>query len=148
MSRPSSLKEAYLSAADLYRVQQLQRGSYEIARKRTESEGFSNFKRPRQNFQAKNAPPPTQGPTRAEPGSQVKMFTCRKCGKEHTGKDCNSFAFRCFCCGERGHKAAACPQQASQRALAPSTGPRGAAEWSSSRGAAGARPSARVFVMG
>ncbi|XP_019177749.1 PREDICTED: uncharacterized protein LOC109172925 [Ipomoea nil] len=61
VSRPSSLKEAYVSAADLYRVQQLQRGSYELARKRNESGGSSNFKRPRQNFQAKNAPSPTQG---------------------------------------------------------------------------------------
>ncbi|XP_019150565.1 PREDICTED: uncharacterized protein LOC109147361 [Ipomoea nil] len=42
VSRPSSLKEAYLSAANLYRVQQLQRGSYEFARKRTESGGSSN----------------------------------------------------------------------------------------------------------
>ncbi|XP_019181777.1 PREDICTED: uncharacterized protein LOC109176831 [Ipomoea nil] len=34
---PSSLNDAYLSAADLYRVQQLQKGSYELARKRFES---------------------------------------------------------------------------------------------------------------
>ncbi|XP_019172010.1 PREDICTED: uncharacterized protein LOC109167451 [Ipomoea nil] len=62
VSRPSSLKEAYLSTVDLYRVQQLQRGSYELARKRTEGGGSSNFKRPRPKFQAKNAPSPTQGP--------------------------------------------------------------------------------------
>ncbi|XP_019158459.1 PREDICTED: uncharacterized protein LOC109155198 [Ipomoea nil] len=110
VSRPSSLKEAYVSAADLYRVQQLQRGSYELARKRTESGGSSNFKRPRQNFQAKNAPSPTQGPTRAEPGGQVKTFACRRCGKVHAGQDCNGQAFWCYRCGDRGHKITECPQ--------------------------------------
>ncbi|XP_019171422.1 PREDICTED: uncharacterized protein LOC109166977 [Ipomoea nil] len=148
VSKPRSLKEAYLSAADLYRVQQLQRGSYELARKRTESGGSSNFKRPKQNFQAKNAPSPTQGPPRTESGSQAKRFACLKCGKEHAGQDCNGFAFRCFRCGERGHKIAECPQQANQRALPPSSGPGGASGESSSRGAAGARPSGRVFVKG
>ncbi|XP_019160867.1 PREDICTED: uncharacterized protein LOC109157413 [Ipomoea nil] len=112
VSRPSSLKEAYLSAADLYRVQQLQRGSFELARKRTESGGSSNFKKPWPSFQAKNASSPTQGPNRAEPGSQVKKFACHKCGKEHAGKDCNGHAFRCYRCGDRGHKIAECPQQA------------------------------------
>ncbi|XP_019198922.1 PREDICTED: uncharacterized protein LOC109192680 [Ipomoea nil] len=141
VSRPRSLKEAYLSAADLYRVQQLQRGSYELARKRTKSGGSSNFKRPKQNFQAKNAPPPSQGPTRAEPRSQAWTFPCRRCGKEHAGKDCHGQAFRCFRCGDRGHKIAECPQQANQRALPPSTGSGGASGGSSSRGAAGARPS-------
>ncbi|XP_019150375.1 PREDICTED: uncharacterized protein LOC109147194 [Ipomoea nil] len=50
VSKPRTLKEAYLSAADLYRVQQLQRGSFELARKRNESGGSSNFKKPRQDF--------------------------------------------------------------------------------------------------
>ncbi|XP_019176084.1 PREDICTED: uncharacterized protein LOC109171512 [Ipomoea nil] len=148
VSKPRSLKEAYLSAADLYRVQQLQRGSFELARKRNESGGSSNFKRPRQNFQAKNAPSPAQGPTRTEPGSHAKTFACRRCGKEHAGKDCNGHVFRCFQCRERGHKVAECPQQANQRALPPSSGSGGASGGSSSRGAAGARPSGRIFMMG
>ncbi|XP_019167887.1 PREDICTED: uncharacterized protein LOC109163592 [Ipomoea nil] len=148
VSKPKTLKEVYLSAADLYRVQQLQRGSFELARKRTESGGSSHFKKPRQDFRAKTAPPPPQGPTRVEPGSQAKTFACRKCGKEHAGKDCSGYALRCFKCGKRWHKVAVCPQQANQRALRPSSGPNGASGGSSSQGAAGARPSGRVFVMG
>ncbi|XP_019179709.1 PREDICTED: uncharacterized protein LOC109174922 [Ipomoea nil] len=85
VSKPSSLKEAYLSSADLYRVQQLQRGSFELARKRTESGGSSSFKKPKPSFQAKSASSPTQGPNRAEHGNQVKMFPCRRCGKVHAG---------------------------------------------------------------
>ncbi|XP_019166943.1 PREDICTED: uncharacterized protein LOC109162713 [Ipomoea nil] len=149
MSKPSSLKEAYLSAADLYRVQQLQRGSYELARKRTESGDSSSFKKPKPSFQAKNASSPTQGPNRAKHGNQVKMFACRRCGKVHAGQDCHGQAFRCFHCGDRGHKVAECSQQANQRALPPPPGAGGAGgRSSSSRGAAGSRPSGRVFVMG
>ncbi|XP_019160025.1 PREDICTED: uncharacterized protein LOC109156626 [Ipomoea nil] len=148
LSRPRSLKEAYLSAADLYRVQQLQHGSFELARKRNESGASSNFKRPRQDFQAKDAPSPTQGPTRTEPESQAKTFVCRRCGKEHAGKDCNGHAFQCFRCGERGHKIAECPQHSNQRALPPSSGSGGPSGGSSSRGAAGGRPSGWVFMMG
>ncbi|XP_019179008.1 PREDICTED: DNA-binding protein HEXBP-like [Ipomoea nil] len=148
MSRPSSLKDAYVSAADLYRVQQLQRGSYELARKRTESGGSSTYKKPRPSFQAKNASSPTQGPNRMEQGNQAKAFPCRRCGKVHAGQDCNGFAFRCFRCGDKGHKTTECPQQANQRALPPPPGAGGAVGGSSSRGAAGAKPSGRVFVMG
>ncbi|XP_019184982.1 PREDICTED: uncharacterized protein LOC109179962 [Ipomoea nil] len=136
VSRPSSLKDAYLSAADLYRVQQLQRGSYEVARKRTESGGSSTFKKPRPNFQVKNASSPTQGPNRMEQGNQAKASPCRRCRKVHVGQVCHSQAFKCFRCGERGHKVAECPQQANQRALPPPPGAGGAAGSSSSRGAA------------
>ncbi|XP_019170999.1 PREDICTED: uncharacterized protein LOC109166504 [Ipomoea nil] len=139
VSRPSSLMEAYLSAADLYRVQQLQRGYYELARKRTESGGSSSFKKPRPSFQAKNASSPTQGPNRAEHGNQVNMFPCRRCGKVHAGQDCNGQAFQCYRCRDRGHKVAECPQQANQMVLPPPLG---------AGGAAGSRLSGRVFVMG
>ncbi|XP_019175587.1 PREDICTED: uncharacterized protein LOC109170904 [Ipomoea nil] len=143
-SLPSSLKDAYLSAADLYRVQQLQRGSYELARKMTESGSSSTFR----SFQVKNASSPTQRPNRMEQGNQAKAFPCRRCGKVHVGQVCHSQAFKCFRCGERGHKVAECRQQANQRALPPPPGAGGAAGSSSSCGAAGARPSGRVFVMG
>ncbi|XP_019177598.1 PREDICTED: uncharacterized protein LOC109172826 [Ipomoea nil] len=148
MSRPSSLKDAYVSVADLYRVQQLQRGSYELARKRTESGGSSTFKKPRPSFQAKNVSSSTQGPNRMEQGNQVKTFPCHRCGKVHAGQNCSGQAFKCFRCGDRGHKVAECPQQANQRALPPPPGAGGVAGGSSNRGAAGARPSGRVFVMG
>ncbi|XP_019178864.1 PREDICTED: uncharacterized protein LOC109174026 [Ipomoea nil] len=148
VSKPRTLKEAYLSAADLYRLQQLQQGSFELTRKRNESSGSTNFKKPRQDFRAKTAPSPPQGSNRVGSGDQAKTFACRKCGKEHVGKDCHGFALRCFKCGERGHKAAVCPLQANQRALQPSSGTGGASGGSSNRGASGARPSGRVFVMG
>ncbi|XP_019158309.1 PREDICTED: uncharacterized protein LOC109155032 [Ipomoea nil] len=99
VSKPRTLKEAYLSAADLYRVQQLQRGSLELVRKRNESGGSSNFKKPRQDFRAKTASSPPQGPTRVGPGDQAKRFTCKLCGKEHVGKDCQGQALRCYRCG-------------------------------------------------
>ncbi|XP_019167620.1 PREDICTED: uncharacterized protein LOC109163324 [Ipomoea nil] len=105
----------------------LQRGSYELARKRTESGGSSSFKKPRPSFQAKNAPSPTQGPNRAEHGNQAKTFPCRRCGKVHAGQDYNGQAFRCYRCGDRGHKVAECPQQVNQRALPPPPGAGGAA---------------------
>ncbi|XP_019172694.1 PREDICTED: uncharacterized protein LOC109168104 [Ipomoea nil] len=57
VSKPRTLKEAYLSVADLYRVQQLQRGSFELAKKRNEGGGSHSFKKPRQDFRARNAPP-------------------------------------------------------------------------------------------
>ncbi|XP_019191179.1 PREDICTED: uncharacterized protein LOC109185679 [Ipomoea nil] len=78
VSRSSSLKDAYVSASDLYRVQQLQRGSYELARKKTESGGSSSYKKPRPSFQARNASSLTQGPNRMEQGNQVKTFACRR----------------------------------------------------------------------
>ncbi|XP_019157179.1 PREDICTED: uncharacterized protein LOC109153770 [Ipomoea nil] len=146
VSSPSSLKEAYLSAADLYRVQQLQRGSYELARKRTESGGSSNFKRPKPSFQAKNTLPPTQGSNKVEHGNQVKTFACRIFGKVHAGQSCNGFVSRCFRCGEKGHKIAECPQQVNQRAVPRIR--RSSMKGSSSRGASGARPLRRVFLMG
>ncbi|XP_019170743.1 PREDICTED: uncharacterized protein LOC109166005 [Ipomoea nil] len=49
VSKPRTLKEAYLSAADLYWVQQLQRGSFELTKKRNESSGPHNFKKPIQD---------------------------------------------------------------------------------------------------
>ncbi|XP_019167857.1 PREDICTED: uncharacterized protein LOC109163561 [Ipomoea nil] len=81
MSRPSSLKDAYVCAADLYRVQQLQRGSFEHARKRTEGGGSSTFKKPRPSFQAKNVSSSSQGPIRMEHRDQAKTVVCRRCGK-------------------------------------------------------------------
>ncbi|XP_019161958.1 PREDICTED: uncharacterized protein LOC109158495 [Ipomoea nil] len=88
VSKPRTLKEAYLSATDLYRVQQLQRGSFEPAKKRNEGGGPHRFKKPRQDFRAKNAPSPPQGSTRVESRDQAKTFACRRCGKDHVGKDC------------------------------------------------------------
>ncbi|XP_019173796.1 PREDICTED: uncharacterized protein LOC109169369 [Ipomoea nil] len=82
VSRPSSLKDAYVCAADLYRVQQLQRRSYEQAMKRTEGGGSSTFKKPRPSFQAKNVSSSSQGPKRMEQGDQAKLFPCRRCGKQ------------------------------------------------------------------
>ncbi|XP_019172763.1 PREDICTED: uncharacterized protein LOC109168177 [Ipomoea nil] len=117
VSKPRTLKEAYLSAADLYRVQQLQRGSYELARKRNESSGSSNFKKPIPDFRTKTAPSPPQGSNRVGSSDQAKRFACRNCGKQHVGKDCQGNALWCFKCGERGHKAVVCPQQVNQRAL-------------------------------
>ncbi|XP_019184392.1 PREDICTED: uncharacterized protein LOC109179341 [Ipomoea nil] len=112
VSRPSSLKDAYLSVADLYRVQQLQQGSYELARKRTESGGPSSFKKPKPSFQATNASSPTQGPNRMEQGNQAKVFPFCRYRKVHVGQDCHGQTFKCFRCGDRGHKVVECPQQA------------------------------------
>ncbi|XP_019173612.1 PREDICTED: uncharacterized protein LOC109169220 [Ipomoea nil] len=47
VSKLRTLNEAYLSAADLYRVQQLERGSFEFAKKRNEGSGSHSFKKPR-----------------------------------------------------------------------------------------------------
>ncbi|XP_019197427.1 PREDICTED: uncharacterized protein LOC109191287 [Ipomoea nil] len=108
-----------------YEARKALTGSYELARKRNESGGSHTFKKPRQDFRAKTAPSPPQGSNRVGSGDQAKRFACRNCGKEHVGKDCQGNSLRCFKCGERGHKAAVCPQQANQRALAPSSGPGG-----------------------
>ncbi|XP_019171427.1 PREDICTED: uncharacterized protein LOC109166982 [Ipomoea nil] len=108
-----------------------------LARKRNESGGSSNFKKPRPDFQAKTTSSPPQGSNRVGSGDQAKRFACRTCGKEHVGKDCQGNALRCYRCGDRGHKVAVCPQQANQKALPPSSGPGGVLRGSSSRGAAG-----------
>ncbi|XP_019166922.1 PREDICTED: uncharacterized protein LOC109162693 [Ipomoea nil] len=148
VSKPRTLKEAYLSAADLYRVQQLERGSFEFAKRRNEGCGSHSFKKPRQDFRASPAPSPPQGPTRVESGAQERTFACKRCGKDHVRKDCQGNALRCYKCGERGHKAFVCPLQANQRALPSGVRPSGPSGGSSSRGVAGAKPSGRVFVMG
>ncbi|XP_019189437.1 PREDICTED: uncharacterized protein LOC109183835 [Ipomoea nil] len=108
VSKPRTLNEAYLSATDLYRVQQLQRGSNELAWKRSEGSGSQSFKRPRQDFRARPAPPQSQGSTRVESGEKGKPFGCRRCGKEHIGKDCQGKALQCLKCGKGGHKALQC----------------------------------------
>ncbi|XP_019170995.1 PREDICTED: uncharacterized protein LOC109166500 [Ipomoea nil] len=87
VSKPRTLKEAYLSATDLYRVQQLQRGSFEFAKKRNEGSGSHSFKKSRQDFRARPAPSSPQGSARAESGAQERTFACKRCGKDHVGKD-------------------------------------------------------------
>ncbi|XP_019173255.1 PREDICTED: uncharacterized protein LOC109168731 [Ipomoea nil] len=89
---PKTLNEAYLSAADLYRVQQLQRGSNELARKRSEGSGSQSFKRTRQDFRARPAPSQPQGPARTDFGERGRPFGCKRCGKDHIGKDCQGNA--------------------------------------------------------
>ncbi|XP_019168189.1 PREDICTED: uncharacterized protein LOC109163920, partial [Ipomoea nil] len=147
VSRPSSLKDTYVCAADLYRVQQLQRGSFEQARKRSEGGSSSTFKKSKPSFPARIVSSSSQGPIRMEHGNQAKESLCQRCGKMHVGQGCNGFAFRCFRCGDRGHKIAECPQLAGQRALPPPPGAGGASGAGSGRGAVGARPPGRVFVM-
>ncbi|XP_019190743.1 PREDICTED: uncharacterized protein LOC109185215 [Ipomoea nil] len=66
VSKPRTLNEAYVSVADLYRVQQLQRGSNELARKRSEGSGPQGFKRSRQDFRARPASSQSQGSARTE----------------------------------------------------------------------------------
>ncbi|XP_019179719.1 PREDICTED: uncharacterized protein LOC109174932 [Ipomoea nil] len=105
VSKPRTLKETYLSVADLYRVQQLQRGSFEFAKKINEGSGSYSFKKPIQDFRARPAPSPPQGSTRVESGAQERTFACKRYGKDHVGKDCYGLALRYFKCGERGHKA-------------------------------------------
>ncbi|XP_019167836.1 PREDICTED: uncharacterized protein LOC109163543 [Ipomoea nil] len=92
VSKPRTLKEAYLSAADLYHVKQLQRGSFGFVKKRNEGSGAHSFKKPRQDFRSRPASSPPQGSTRAENGAQERAFACKKCGKEHVGKDCEGSA--------------------------------------------------------
>ncbi|XP_019184082.1 PREDICTED: uncharacterized protein LOC109178955 [Ipomoea nil] len=101
VSKPSTLKEAYLSATDLYRVQQLQRGSFGFVKKMNEGSGAHNFKKPRQDFRSRPASSPPQGSTRAENGAQERTFACKRCGKEHVGKDCQGLALRFFKCPKR-----------------------------------------------
>ncbi|XP_019178860.1 PREDICTED: uncharacterized protein LOC109174022 [Ipomoea nil] len=125
VSKPRSLKEAYLT-----------RWSFEFAKKRNEGSGSYSFKKPRQDFRAKTAPTLPQGSTRVELGDQAKAFGCKKCGKDHVGKDCQGQALRCFKCGERGHKAFVCPLQANQRALPCGARPSGSSGGSAGRGVA------------
>ncbi|XP_019189819.1 PREDICTED: uncharacterized protein LOC109184207 [Ipomoea nil] len=148
VSKPRTLNEAYLSAADLYQVQQLQWGSFELVKKRSEGSGSHSFKKPRQDFRTRPAPPPSQRSTRAESGAQVRTFGCKKCGKDHVGKDYQGLALRCFKCGERGHKAFECHLQSNQGALPSNARPSESSGGSSGRGVTGTRPSGRVFVMG
>ncbi|XP_019179710.1 PREDICTED: uncharacterized protein LOC109174923 [Ipomoea nil] len=46
VTKPRTLNKAYLSAADLYRVQQLQRGSFRFTKKRNEGSGSYSYKKP------------------------------------------------------------------------------------------------------
>ncbi|XP_019158018.1 PREDICTED: uncharacterized protein LOC109154745 [Ipomoea nil] len=131
VSKPRTLNEAYLSAADLYRVQQLQCGSFEFAKKRSKGSGSYSFKKPTQDFRARPALPPSQGSTQVKSGEKERPFGCKRCGKDHIGKDCQGNALRCYKCGERGHKAFECRLKSNQRALPPGTCSSGPSEGSS-----------------
>ncbi|XP_019161975.1 PREDICTED: uncharacterized protein LOC109158515 [Ipomoea nil] len=112
--KPRTLSEAYTSAADLYRVQQLQRGPSEQVNRRVEGGGCSSFKKPRSDFTAKATYSQGQGSARAHSEVRKGPTLCRRCGKDHIGRDCQENLIQCFNCGRRGHKSRVCPYPVEQ----------------------------------
>ncbi|WP_432648811.1 hypothetical protein, partial [Morganella morganii] len=108
-----TLSEAYSSAADHYRVLTIRRGIQDRSKRPGEG-GASDSKRHRPGssgmgggFQRSGAnhgggsrPGMGQGP--GSDGARVRHFYCRRCGRDHPGRDCEGWLVECFSCGLRG----------------------------------------------
>ncbi|XP_031104878.1 uncharacterized protein LOC116009857 [Ipomoea triloba] len=115
-----TLSEAYSSAMDHYRVLSIRRAVQDRANRPGEGGGASDSKRhrlvgpgPMRNLHKGSASgggtsrsAVGQG-TRSD-GAKERHFHCRRCGKDHIGRDCNGFLVKCFSCGQRGHRAFEC----------------------------------------
>ncbi|XP_019156912.1 PREDICTED: uncharacterized protein LOC109153499 [Ipomoea nil] len=123
INKPRTLNDAYSSAANLYQIQQLQRGTQKQAKRKNNGSGGPNLKRPRNNSNVRETPQQAQGPPRGNNEAGWGKILCRRCGRDHRGKDCQGNALRCFNYGEGGHKAFQCNQPA--RARPPPTGQQG-----------------------
>ncbi|XP_031104625.1 uncharacterized protein LOC116009596 [Ipomoea triloba] len=106
-----TMSEAYSSAADHYRVLTIRRGAQDSSKRPGEG-GTPDPKRHRPGgsgsggiFQKGGAnsggashPSLGQGPR----GDVIRErhFYCRRCGKDHPGKNCEGFLVECFSCGQ------------------------------------------------
>ncbi|XP_019155219.1 PREDICTED: uncharacterized protein LOC109152098 [Ipomoea nil] len=115
VSKPRTLNEAYTRAAKLYRIQILQRGVQEQTRKRNTGSGGPPVKTARNDANTRTVNPPNQGSSIRNNEHNVRPFLCRRCNKDHRGKDCIGNALQCFNYGGEGHKAFRCTQSPSAR---------------------------------
>ncbi|XP_019172863.1 PREDICTED: uncharacterized protein LOC109168302 [Ipomoea nil] len=112
--KPRTLEEAYSSAANLFRIQQMQRGSSDQTKRRIEWSGNPNFKRAIGDYNSKVTYSQGQEASRTHSEARRGPDLCRRCGKEHVRKDCQGNPLQCFNCGRRGHKVCACPYPVEQ----------------------------------
>ena len=113
-----TLSEAYSSAADHYRVLSMRRGVQDRAKRHGEG-GASDPKKPKVGDSSLGGfqkgytsgggvarPGVGQGPKPG--GGKERHFYCKRCGRDHPGRDCDGHLVECFSCGLRGHRAFEC----------------------------------------
>ncbi|XP_019175782.1 PREDICTED: uncharacterized protein LOC109171106 [Ipomoea nil] len=111
VSKPKTLIEAYLCAADLYRVQQVQKETWK-SRKRsfersvasvvmsllvTGSESTRSLQR--DGSKSGKTPQPIRNNK-----AKGRHSGCKNCGSGHPGVDCHGKPVECFACGKKGHR--------------------------------------------
>ncbi|XP_019155153.1 PREDICTED: uncharacterized protein LOC109152024 [Ipomoea nil] len=115
VSKPKILNKAYLCAANLYRVQQVQKGirdnrkmSFErsdapVVRSLivTGTESARSFQR--NDLNGGKTPQPTRSNK-----TKGRHYVCKKCGSDHPGLDCHRKPAVCFACGKKGHRSFEC----------------------------------------
>ncbi|XP_031104400.1 uncharacterized protein LOC116007874 [Ipomoea triloba] len=111
-----TLSEAYSSAADHYRVLSIRRGVQDRSKRPAEG-GAPDSKRHRpggsgmrRSFQQGGSSHgggsrPSFGQGSGGEGVRTRHFHCRRCGRDHPGRDCEGQLVECFSCGLRGYKA-------------------------------------------
>ncbi|XP_031120848.1 cold shock domain-containing protein 4-like [Ipomoea triloba] len=114
-----TLSEAYSSAADHYRVLSIRRGVQDRSKRPAEG-GAPDSKRHRpggsgmrRSFQQGGSSHgggsrPSFGQGSGGEGVRTRHFHCRRCGRDHPGRDCEGQLVECFSCGLRGHRAYEC----------------------------------------
>ncbi|XP_031110886.1 uncharacterized protein LOC116015048 [Ipomoea triloba] len=149
-----TLNEAYKKAANLYRVELIQREANVKSRRRMESneeENKQGDKRPRFNNQGSNKGfqnnkgnagyrgDNRQGNQGQKHNGTEKYHYCKRCGNGHPGKDCQGNLVKCFKCQKMGHRAYECHLELNGNNQATDNGGQNTNDGKNNRG--------RIFVM-
>ncbi|XP_019197086.1 PREDICTED: uncharacterized protein LOC109190942 [Ipomoea nil] len=115
VSKPRTLSEAYFYVADLYRVQQIQRGVQERRKRKSEGRGAPIYMGPtvtnadparsfqRNDFNGGKTPQPI-----GNNAAKGRHYDCKMCGNDHPDVDCHGRLVECFACSKKGHSSFEC----------------------------------------
>ncbi|XP_019189711.1 PREDICTED: uncharacterized protein LOC109184119 [Ipomoea nil] len=115
VSKPKTLNEAFLCAADLYQVQQVQKGIRESRKRKLEKSVVpvvmslsvtgveSTRSLQRDDSKGGKTPQPIRNNT-----AKGRRSVCKKCGSNHPGVDFLGKPVECFACDKKGHRSFEC----------------------------------------